>query len=80
MARRPVKPVPMPIMTRLSPTSETSVAMAEAVTMGWRSDGIMTPGPRLPDLTSTYAGYVAWRGTLDEADAPPDLVERSRLA
>src|SRR6202521_3609954 len=28
----------------------------------------------LPDLTSTYAGYVAWRGTLDEADAPPDLV------
>jgi hypothetical protein len=46
MARRPVKPVPMPIMTRLSPTSETSVAMAEAVTMGWRSDGIMTPGPR----------------------------------
>ena len=28
----------------------------------------------LPDLTSTYAGYVAWRGTLDEADTPPDLV------
>jgi len=25
-------------------------------------------------LSSTYAGYVAWRGTLDEADAPPDLV------
>src|SRR5271168_3298551 len=24
----------------------------------------------LPDLTSTYAGYVAWRGTLDEAEAP----------
>ena len=28
----------------------------------------------LPNLSSTYAGYVAWRGTLDEADAPPDLV------
>ena len=28
----------------------------------------------LPDLSSTYAGYVAWRGTLDETDAPPDLV------
>jgi 2-polyprenyl-6-methoxyphenol hydroxylase-like FAD-dependent oxidoreductase len=28
----------------------------------------------LPDLNSTYAGYVAWRGTLDEADAPPDLM------
>src|SRR5260370_41893247 len=31
--------------------------------------------PRLlPDPTSTYAGYVAWRGTLDQADAPPDVV------
>jgi 2-polyprenyl-6-methoxyphenol hydroxylase-like FAD-dependent oxidoreductase len=28
----------------------------------------------LPDLRSTYAGYVAWRGTLEEADASPDLV------
>jgi 2-polyprenyl-6-methoxyphenol hydroxylase-like FAD-dependent oxidoreductase len=28
----------------------------------------------LPDLRSTYAGYVAWRGTLDEADAQLDLV------
>ena len=28
----------------------------------------------LPDLSSTYAGYVAWPGTLDETDAPPDLV------
>jgi 2-polyprenyl-6-methoxyphenol hydroxylase-like FAD-dependent oxidoreductase len=28
----------------------------------------------LPDLVSTYAGYVAWRGTLDEAEAPPELV------
>ena len=28
----------------------------------------------LPDVASRYAGYVAWRGTLDEADAPPELV------
>ena len=28
----------------------------------------------LPDLSSIYAGYVAWRGTLGEADAPPELV------
>ncbi len=28
----------------------------------------------LPDVRSEYAGYVAWRGTLDEADAPPDLL------
>src|SRR6202045_3469759 len=28
----------------------------------------------LPDLISTSAGYVAWRGTPDEADAPPALV------
>jgi 2-polyprenyl-6-methoxyphenol hydroxylase-like FAD-dependent oxidoreductase len=28
----------------------------------------------LPNLISNYAGYVAWRGTLDETDAPPDLV------
>ena len=28
----------------------------------------------LPDVSPTYAGYVAWRGTLDEATAPPHLV------
>jgi 2-polyprenyl-6-methoxyphenol hydroxylase-like FAD-dependent oxidoreductase len=40
------------------------------------ADGAQSPTRRrfLPDLASTYAGYVAWRGTLDEADAPPDLV------
>jgi 2-polyprenyl-6-methoxyphenol hydroxylase-like FAD-dependent oxidoreductase len=40
------------------------------------ADGAQSPSRRhfLPDLSSTYAGYVAWRGTLDEADAPPDLV------
>lgn len=27
----------------------------------------------LPDVLSHYAGYVAWRGTLEEADAGPDL-------
>jgi 2-polyprenyl-6-methoxyphenol hydroxylase-like FAD-dependent oxidoreductase len=29
----------------------------------------------LPDVRPNYAGYVAWRGTLDEADAPPLLKE-----
>src|SRR6202048_21210 len=40
------------------------------------ADGAQSQARRrlLPDLSSTYAGYVAWRGTLDEADAPPDLV------
>ena len=40
------------------------------------ADGAQSPTRRhfLPDLSSTYAGYVAWRGTLDEADAPPDVV------
>src|SRR5471032_870775 len=40
------------------------------------ADGAQSPTRRrfLPDLNSTYAGYVAWRGTLDEADASPDLV------
>jgi len=40
------------------------------------ADGAQSPTRRrfLPALSSTYAGYVAWRGTLDEADAPPDLV------
>lgn len=28
----------------------------------------------LPDVRADYAGYVAWRGTLDEADAAPDLL------
>lgn len=27
----------------------------------------------LPEVRPAYAGYVAWRGTLDESDAPPDL-------
>ena len=40
------------------------------------ADGAQSPTRRhfLPDVSSTYAGYVAWRGTLDETDAPPDLV------
>jgi 2-polyprenyl-6-methoxyphenol hydroxylase-like FAD-dependent oxidoreductase len=40
------------------------------------ADGAQSPTRRhfLPDLRSTYAGYVAWRGMLEEADAPPDLV------
>jgi len=40
------------------------------------ADGAQSPTRRrlLPDLSSTYAGYVAWRGTLDEANAPPYLL------
>ena len=40
------------------------------------ADGAQSPTRRrfLPDLGSTYAGYVAWRGTVDEVNAPPDLV------
>jgi 2-polyprenyl-6-methoxyphenol hydroxylase-like FAD-dependent oxidoreductase len=40
------------------------------------ADGAQSPTRRhlLPDVTPQYAGYVAWRGTLDEADTPPDLV------
>ena len=28
----------------------------------------------LPDIEARYAGYVAWRGTLDESNVPPDLL------
>jgi hypothetical protein len=41
------------------------------------SAGSAQPSTRrrfLPDLGATYAGCVVWRGTLDEADAAPDLV------
>src|SRR6202022_322523 len=40
------------------------------------ADGAQSPTRRrfLPELSATYAGYVAWRGALDEADAPPELV------
>jgi 2,6-dihydroxypyridine 3-monooxygenase len=40
------------------------------------ADGAQSPTRRrfLPELSMTYAGYVAWRGTLHEADAPPDLL------
>src|ERR1700730_2108312 len=39
------------------------------------ADGAQSPTRRrfLPDLNSTYAGYVAWRGTLHGADAQTDL-------
>lgn len=30
----------------------------------------------LPDVAPTYAGYVAWRGLVDEGGVPPALVER----
>jgi 2-polyprenyl-6-methoxyphenol hydroxylase-like FAD-dependent oxidoreductase len=40
------------------------------------ADGAQSPTRHrlLPDVQSDYAGYVAWRGTLDEADVPKDLV------
>jgi len=40
------------------------------------ADGAQSASRRrlLPDVASHYAGYLAWRGTLDEADAPADLV------
>ncbi len=40
------------------------------------ADGAQSASRRrlLPDVTSSYAGYVAWRGTLNEADAPANLV------
>jgi 2-polyprenyl-6-methoxyphenol hydroxylase-like FAD-dependent oxidoreductase len=28
----------------------------------------------MPDVEPHYAGYVAWRGTIDEADLPPELI------
>lgn len=37
---------------------------------GWRSAARRR---LLPQVAPQYAGYIAWRGTLDEADAPPDL-------
>src|SRR5215831_6400430 len=43
MASRPVKPEPMPTLTRPGAMS-TSVAMADAVTRTWRRLGISTPG------------------------------------
>lgn len=39
---------------------------------GWRSE---TRKRLLPGERPHYAGYVAWRGTLDEGDAPPGLAE-----
>ncbi|AFK54022.1 hypothetical protein [Tistrella mobilis] len=39
---------------------------------GWRS---AARGRLLPQVAPHYAGYIAWRGTLDESDAPADLVD-----
>lgn len=40
------------------------------------ADGSQSASRRrlLPDVIPSYAGYVAWRGVIDEADAPADLV------
>lgn len=40
------------------------------------ADGAQSPSRRrlLPEVRPDYAGYVAWRGVLDEAQAPGDLV------
>lgn len=40
------------------------------------ADGAQSSARRrlLPEVRSDYAGYVAWRGTLDEAEMPPDLI------
>ena len=39
------------------------------------ADGAQSASRRrlLPEVRSAYAGYVAWRGVLDEADTPPRL-------
>jgi 2-polyprenyl-6-methoxyphenol hydroxylase-like FAD-dependent oxidoreductase len=39
---------------------------------GWRSSARER---LLPQVAPHYAGYIAWRGTLDESDAPADLVD-----
>lgn len=40
------------------------------------ADGSGSPTRRrmLPDIDAGYAGYVAWRGTLDESEVPADLL------
>ena len=41
------------------------------------ADGSQSASRRrlLPEIEAGYAGYVAWRGTLDEAEAPTELIE-----
>ena len=44
------------------------------------ADGVRSTvrGQFLPDVEPVYAGYVAWRAVLDEADLPPELSARRR--
>jgi 2-polyprenyl-6-methoxyphenol hydroxylase-like FAD-dependent oxidoreductase len=50
-------------------------ARHEADVVVWADGGQSTARQRLlPDVAPAYAGYVAWRGTLPEAEAPADLV------
>ncbi|MBX9661524.1 MAG: hypothetical protein K2X00_23440 [Nitrospiraceae bacterium] len=41
------------------------------------ADGAQSPTRRrlLPEVKPHYAGYIAWRGTVEEASAPPALVQ-----
>ena len=58
------------VRVRLSPTSNVTVDLLVC------ADGSRSELRRLllPDVRPRYAGYVAWRGTIEEERAPEDLV------
>ena len=54
MTKRPVKPVPSAAAARPG-ASCSSVAIADALTIGWRSDGTSTAGPSpIVEVTSAH--------------------------
>jgi hypothetical protein len=66
MARRAVYPVPN-AATSLPGASSSIVAMAEAVTMGWRRLGTATPVPRPIRLVASAARASATQTSVSRA-------------
>jgi 2-polyprenyl-6-methoxyphenol hydroxylase-like FAD-dependent oxidoreductase len=58
-----------PVAARLGPGAEVTADLLVCAD-GWRSQA---RARLVPGLEPEYAGYVAWRGTLDEAQAPDGL-------
>ncbi|WP_050419483.1 FAD-dependent monooxygenase [Bradyrhizobium tropiciagri] len=62
------------IGSRVSATLSDGTAIESDLFVAADGSGSPTRQRLLPDVEARYAGYVAWRGTLDEGDVPRDLL------
>jgi 2-polyprenyl-6-methoxyphenol hydroxylase-like FAD-dependent oxidoreductase len=60
--------------SKVSATLGDGSAMESDLLVAADGSGSAIRRKMLPDIEARYAGYVAWRGTLDESDVPPGLL------